>query len=80
MAASTTGAGTTVRPRPKSPAARLSGPGLVVLMVVVGLVIIYATDQIVPATSERQAQLRVWLAARATGIAAYLLLTLQVTL
>jgi predicted ferric reductase len=80
MAASTTGAGAPVRARPKSPAARLSGPGLVVLMVVAGLVIIYATDQIVPATSERQAQLRVWLAARATGIAAYLLLTLQVTL
>jgi predicted ferric reductase len=44
------------------------------------LILIYATDQIVPATSERQAELRIWLAARATGIAAFLLITFQVGL
>ena len=47
---------------------------------VIALILIYATDQIVPATSERQAELRIWLAARATGIAAFLLLTFQVAL
>ena len=40
--------------------------------------IVIATDQIVPATSAHQAQLRVWLAARATGIVCYLLLVGQV--
>jgi hypothetical protein len=44
------------------------------------LVLIAATDQIVPATSDRQAQLRIWLAARATGIVAFVLLTAQVAL
>jgi predicted ferric reductase len=41
---------------------------------------VYATDQILPASSDRQAELRFWLAARATGIAALLLLALQVAL
>ncbi len=59
---------------------RLSGRAFVILLAIAGLVIIAATDQILPATSERQAQLRIWLAARAAGIVAYLLLTLQVTL
>ena len=70
-----------VRPRPASGAAtRLGVPLTIVLAVAVGLLLVYATDQIVPASSERQAQLRVWLAARATGVAAYLLLTVQVVL
>jgi len=47
---------------------------------VIALALVYATDQIVPATSDRQAQLRIWLAARAAGIAAYLLLSFQVSL
>ena len=50
------------------------------LAAIIAIILIYATDQIVPATSERQAQLRIWLAARATGIAAFLLLTFQVAL
>ena len=37
-----------------------------------------ATDQIVPASTAYQAQMRLWLAARASGIVAYLLLTAQV--
>jgi predicted ferric reductase len=41
---------------------------------------VYATDQIVPATSDRQAQLRIWLAARAAGVVTFLLLTVQVSL
>jgi methionine sulfoxide reductase heme-binding subunit len=59
---------------------RLSGRGSLILGAVVALVLISATDQIVPASSDRQAQLRIWLAARATGIAAFMLLTGQVGL
>lgn len=57
---------------------RLNGRVVVVVAAIVGLVIVYATDQIVPASSERQAQLRLWLAARATGVTTFLLLTAQV--
>ena len=59
---------------------RLSGRATVLLGLVIALALVYATDQIVPATSDRQAQLRIWLAARAAGIAAYLLLSFQVSL
>jgi len=59
---------------------RLSGRAFVILLAVVGLGVVAATDQILPATSEHQAQLRIWLAARAAGITAYLLLTIQVVL
>lgn len=51
-----------------------------VLAALIGLGLIYATDQIVPAGTDRQAQLRLWLAARSAGIVAYLLLTFQVVL
>ena len=57
---------------------RLSGPRFVVLLGLLGIGIVVATDQIVPATSAYQAQMRVWLAARAAGIVAYLLLTGQI--
>lgn len=59
---------------------RLSGRTFVVLGAVLGLVIVAATNQVVPASSAHQAQLRIWLAARASGITAYLLLTVQVIL
>lgn len=50
---------------------------LVVLpLVIVGLLV--ATDQILPATSEYQAQTRIWLAARATGIVGLVLLAAEV--
>ena len=67
-------------PAPRRPTSspRLSGGGALVLGSVVVLMLLYATDQIVPATSDRQAELRIWLAARATGIVAFLLLTAQV--
>ena len=48
------------------------------LAAVIALIVIYASDQIVPATSDRQADLRIWLAARATGIVTFLLLTFQI--
>jgi sulfoxide reductase heme-binding subunit YedZ len=50
-------------------------------VIVIGLVVLaglYATDQIVPATSEHQAQLRIWLAARAAGLASLGLLAVQI--
>lgn len=57
---------------------RLSGPRFLVLLGLIGLGIVVATDQIVPASSAYQAQMRLWLAARAAGIVSYLLLVGQV--
>ena len=59
---------------------RLSARAWVVLGAALGILIVVATDQVVPATSAYQAQMRIWLAARATGITTYLLLTGLVTL
>ena len=47
---------------------------------VLGLLAVVATDQIVPATSAHQAQLRVWLASRAAGIVALVLLAIQIVI
>ncbi len=58
---------------------RLSARAWVVLGAVLGIIIVLATDQVVPATSAYQAQVRVWLAGRATGVTAYLLLTALVS-
>ena len=66
--------------RRAGPPYRLSGRATVVLLTVLAIVAVYATDQIAPATSDRQAQLRIWLAARAAGIVTFLLLTFQVSL
>jgi len=54
---------------------RLKGSTWLVLAAALGLLIVFATDQVVPATSAYQADMRLWLAGRATGITAYLLLT-----
>jgi hypothetical protein len=74
----------TPRPAPARPARttaiRLSGRAFIVLATLVGLVAIFATDQIVPATSEHQADMRIWLAARASGFLTLGLLTVQVAL
>jgi hypothetical protein len=59
---------------------RLSGRVLVILGALLGVLIVAASDQIVPATSQYQAQMRLWLVGRASGMAAYLLLTVQVVL
>jgi Predicted ferric reductase len=69
----------TATPRPAGPF-RLSMRGAAIVAALLGLVVIYATDQILPVTTDRQAELRFWLAARATGIVAFLLLTLQVAI
>jgi predicted ferric reductase len=54
--------------------------GAAMLASVLALLVIFATDQILPASTDRQAQLRFWLAARATGVVTLLLLTLQVAI
>jgi hypothetical protein len=59
---------------------RLSGRGTIILLTILAIVIVYASDQIAPATSDRQAQLRIWLVARAGGIVTFLLLTFQICL
>jgi predicted ferric reductase len=59
---------------------RLSARTSVVLGALIGLMVLFATDQIVPATSQWQAQMRLWLMARATGITALLILTALVGL
>jgi hypothetical protein len=51
-----------------------------VLVAIVGLTVVAATDQILPATSAYQAQVRIWLAARATGVVALLLVAALVVL
>lgn len=68
------------RPAGSGPAARLSGRTFAILMAIVGLVAILATDQVLPATSRHQAEMRIWLAARASGFLTLGLLTLQVVL
>lgn len=60
------------------PTTRLGGGVLTVLAAVAGLAIVFTTDQVLPATSEHQAQLRIWLGSRAAGFMALLLLTFQV--
>jgi len=59
---------------------RLSARSWIVLGAFLGILIVFTTGQVVPATSDYQAHLRVWLAGRATGITAYLLLTALVSL
>jgi DMSO/TMAO reductase YedYZ heme-binding membrane subunit len=64
--------------RPSPGSTRLSGGALAVVGAVLGIVIVFATDQVLPASSDHQAELRGWLAARAAGFMALLLLTFQV--
>jgi sulfoxide reductase heme-binding subunit YedZ len=59
---------------------RISGRAFFVLAALVVLAVVHATGQIAPAATDHQAELRIWLAARATGIAALILLTVQVLL
>src|SRR6476469_6259053 len=69
---------TSAPPRRTGAPFRLSGRASIMLMAIIAIVLVYATDQVAPATSDRQAQLRIWFAARATGIVTFLLLTFQV--
>jgi predicted ferric reductase len=66
--------------RPSGAPFRLSGRASLIVMALLGIVAVYATDQIVPASSAREAQLRLWLANRAAGNVALVLLTVQLSL
>src|SRR3954454_14449456 len=57
---------------------RVSAPVLVAIGAVAVLVVIGITDQVLPATDARLADVRPWIAARAVGVMAYLLLALEV--
>jgi DMSO/TMAO reductase YedYZ heme-binding membrane subunit len=57
---------------------RLSVATLVALGAIAALVALGVTDQVLPATDPRTEQIRPWVAARALGITAYLLLALEV--
>ena len=57
---------------------RVSAPVLVAIGAIAVLVAIGVTDQVIPAADARTAELRPWIAARAVGVMAYLLLALEV--
>ena len=65
-------------PAKPSSARRLSGRALVVAIALTGLGVVLATDQVLPATSAHQAELRIWLASRAAGIVTLVLLAFQI--
>jgi hypothetical protein len=72
---------------PVPPRARRAGPpfrpsmrGSFILLALLAIVAIYATDQIVRATSDREAELRLSLAVSTGGNVALVLLAVQVSL
>lgn len=75
---------TTARPAvaraASGPPGRLAAGPLLAVGAVVGLLVVAATDQILPATSAHQAEMRIWLASRAAGFTALGLLTVQIAL
>lgn len=62
------------------PRMKLSGRAFAILLAIAGLGILVVTDQVVPPASPYQAQMRFWLAARATGLTALVLLAVMVVL
>jgi len=60
--------------------ARLGRGGMLAVLGLEGIAVIVATDQVVPATSAHQAELRIWLASRAAGIASLILLGAQIVI
>jgi DMSO/TMAO reductase YedYZ heme-binding membrane subunit len=63
-----------------STSSRLSGGTLVVIGAAILVAIVFASGEILPASSDHQVQLRGWLTARATGVVALVLLTFEVAL
>jgi hypothetical protein len=59
---------------------RVGAPALVAIGAVAALVALGVSDQVLPAVDPRTAELRPWIAARALGVTAYLLLALEVGL
>jgi methionine sulfoxide reductase heme-binding subunit len=64
--------------RRSGPPGRLKGGTFLAAIAIVGIVLVVATDQVVPATSDHQARLRIWLASRAAGIVGLVLLGFQI--
>jgi predicted ferric reductase len=71
---------TAPRSRQSIPPGRLSGRNAAILFAICGIAIVFATGEVVPASSPHQAELRIWLAARAAGFLALGLLAVQVCL
>lgn len=65
-------------PAERARSSRLSLPVLAALGAIAGLAIVFTTDQVLPATSAHQEQLRIWLGSRAAGLVALLLMSFQV--
>jgi methionine sulfoxide reductase heme-binding subunit len=65
-------------PTRPGPPFRLTMRSSAIVLALLGIIVVYATDQVLPATTDRQAELRFWLAARATGVVALSLLTAQI--
>lgn len=63
-----------------NPRMRLTARTLAILGALLGLIIVWSSDQILPAATPYQAQMRIWLIARASGITAYVLLTFVVAI
>jgi methionine sulfoxide reductase heme-binding subunit len=59
---------------------RLTSRSLLVIGALIGIVVVWSSDQVLPASSVYQAQMRVWLIARAAGITAYLILTFVIAM
>ena len=59
---------------------RLSARTLAVIGALLGLLILASSNEIAPARTEYVAEMRLWLVARATGLTAYLILTVVVAL
>lgn len=59
---------------------RVSAATLIAFGAIAALVALGVTDQVLPALDPRTAQVRPWVAARALGVTAYLLLALEVAL
>jgi len=59
---------------------RVSAVTLIAIGAIAALVAIGVTDQVIPAVDARTMSLRPWIAARAMGVTAYLLLTFEVAL
>ena len=64
-------------PARAAPPFRLTLRGSLIVIGFLGLLVVYATGQILPPVTDRQAELRFWLAARATGVVALVFLTAQ---
>jgi sulfoxide reductase heme-binding subunit YedZ len=64
--------------RRSGPPGRLRGGTFLAAIALLGIVVVVATDQVVPATSAHQANLRIWLASRAAGIVSLVLLAFQI--